>query len=305
MGHKSSMNTGKTVVVILAAAFVALAAYQAWRTWAGRSAKTAARTSAPVEIMVVAAGDFDQTISLTGTVSAENQTDVSSKVPGKIIAYRLPEGAWVERGQTVVTVDRDEVGVEFKETVVETPISGWLTRRYHDTGTQVAPGMPLFQVADYRRVKLEVSVPESDISKVRPGAQVRVAIDAWPDQAFPGRVRQVSPTVDYLSRTVRADIALANPGLKLRPGMYGRAEIKVRRLSKAVTVPSSSILDREQGRMVYVVRGGRAWASPVRVELDLGDRSVLAGGLSPGDSLIVSGHHSVGDSSLVEIVGAR
>jgi multidrug efflux pump subunit AcrA (membrane-fusion protein) len=299
------MSKIKKITIIIAAAVAALATYQAWRTISKRGAKAEVRNLVPVEIMVVKAEDFDQTISLTGTVAAENQIDVPAKVPGKIISYLYQEGAWVDKKSTVVTIDRDEVGVEFQEAVVEAPISGWLTKRYYDTGTHVSPGMPLFQLADYRRVKLEASVPESDISKVRPGASATVTIDAWPDQSFSGSVKRVSPTVDYLSRTVRAEIALSNAGLKLRPGMYGRAEIKVKRHPQAIIVPSSAILERDDGRKVFVVGGGRAWSRRVESALDLGDRTVLASGVSAGDSLIVAGQHSVSDSSMVERVGVR
>ncbi len=299
------MRRFKTIVIIVAAAVAALAAYQAWRTISRRGAKSAKKNLVPVEVMVVKAEDFDQTINLTGTVAADNQTDVPAKVPGKIISYLYQEGAWVEKGSTVVTVDRDEVGVEFQQAVIEAPISGWLTKRYHDTGAHVAPGMPLFQLADYRRVNLEASVPESDISKVRPGASATVTIDAWPDQTFPGSVKRVSPTVDYLSRTVKAEIALANNGLKLRPGMYGRAEVKVKRLPRAIIVPSSSILERDDGQKVFVVDGGQAWSRAVETALDLGDRTVISSGITAGESLIVAGHHSVSDSSRVEIVGVR
>ncbi len=299
------MKSFRLVLIFIVLIIVTLAVYQGWRAYAKRRSAGERKNAVPVEIMPVSAQDFDQTINLTGTVVAENQTDVPAKVPGKVIAYRFSEGAWVERGQTVVTIDRDEVGVEFKETTVEAPISGWLTKRYADTGTQVAPGMPLFQVADYRRVKLVVSVSESDISKVRAGSQAQVSMDAWPEEIFMGQVKQVSPTVDYLSRTVKAEISLGNQGLKLRPGMYGRAVIKVRRWPQVVVVPSAAILERDQGLQVFVVSGGRAWSRPVEVALDLGDRAVLKQGLRPGDSLIVAGQHSVDDSSAVEVVGGR
>lgn len=293
--------------IVIAMAAVVMAAIGLRTALVLKSKRGAMRAAAaiPVSVQTVAPTDYDEVLELTGSVAAENQTDVPAKVPGKIIRYLLDEGAWVQRGQVVVTVDRDEVGVEFQEAVVEAPISGWLTKRYYDTGAHVNPGMPLFQVADYSRVNLEVSVPESDMSRVRPGQSATVTIDAWPDQAFPGSVKKVSPTVDYLSRTVKAEVALSNTGLKLRPGMYGRAAVKVKRHEKGTVIPTTAILERDQGTLVFVVEGGKAAARPVKVGLDMGETSAIESGLEFGDRLIVAGQHTVTEGSAVEIVGGK
>jgi membrane fusion protein, multidrug efflux system len=299
------MNRRNIIIAVIVAALAVLAAARIATTVSAKKGKTGATAAFPVEVLTVAPQDFDETLALSGTMMAENQTDVPAKMPGKIIRYLFEEGAWVEKGQTVVTVDRDEVGVEFKETVVEAPISGWLTKRYYDTGAHINPGMPLAQIADYHRVKLVVSVPEADISRVRTGAGVTATIDAWPDRAFRGRVSRVSPTVDYLSRTVKAEIAIENPELKLRPGMYGRAEINVRHHAGAIVIPTTAILERETGTQVFVVEGGTAAARAVSVQLDMGETSSLKSGLSFGDKLIVAGQHTVAAGSPVEIVGGK
>lgn len=299
------MNRRKIIIIAVAAVITVLVGARIISTVAARQGKTAVAAAFPVEVLTVAPQDFDETLALSGSMMAENQTDVPAKMPGKIIRYLFEEGAWVEKGQTIVTIDRDEVGVEFKETVVEAPIAGWLTKRYFDTGAHVAPGMPLAQIADYHRVKLVVSVPEADISRVRAGAGVAASFDAWPDQKFRGRVSRISPTVDYLSRTAKAEIAIENPGLRLRPGMYGRAEINVRHHTGAVVIPTTAILERETGTQVFVVEAGKAAVRPVDVALDMGEASYLKSGLSFGDKLIVAGQHSVAAGSPVEIVGGK
>ncbi len=293
--------------IIIAIAAVAVAAVGLRVAFVLKSKRGAMKAAGaiPVSVQTVAPTDYDEVLELTGSVAAENQTDVPAKVPGKVIRYLFDEGAWVDKGKVVVTVDRDEVGVEFQEAVVEAPISGWLTKRYYDTGGHVNPGMPLFQIADYSRVNLEVSVPESDMSRVRPGQSASVTIDAWPDQTFPGAVKKVSPTVDYLSRTVKAEVALSNTGLKLRPGMYGRAAVKVRRHEKGKVIPTTAILERDQGTQVFVVVGGKAASRTVKVGLDMGETSAIESGLEFGDRLIVAGQHSVTEGSAVEIVGGR
>jgi membrane fusion protein (multidrug efflux system) len=299
------MNRNKTIIAAILTVLVVLIGFRVVQSIRAKRGAVKEQALIPVEVLAVAPQDFDETLSLTGTVMAENQTDVPAKMPGKVIRYLFEEGAWVEKGQTIVTIDRDEVGVEFKETVVEAPIAGWLTKRYFDTGAHINPGMPLAQIADYHRVKLVVSVPEADISRVRTGAGAKVTIDAWPDNAFDGYVSKVSPTLDYLSRTAKAEIGLGNPGLKLRPGMYGRATVRIKHHAKAMVIPTTAVLQREGATLVFVVVNGKAAVRAVTVDVDMGETSAIKAGLAFGDKLIVAGQHSVSDGSDVKVIEGK
>jgi multidrug efflux pump subunit AcrA (membrane-fusion protein) len=296
---------GKTILIAIAVLIAVFIGYKLIKSAAGKKVTTEQVKKFPVEVVTIVPTDYDETINLSGTMMAENQTEVPAKVPGKIIKYLLEEGAWVEKGQNVVAIDRDEIGVEFKEASLEAPISGWLTKRYFDTGAHVAPGMPLFQIADYHQVKLVIQIPEAEISRVKVGAGAQISIDAWPDQKFYGSVSRMSPTVDYLSRTVKAEIAIQNPGMKIRPGMYARARINIKRHLKAIVIPTTAIIERETGSMVFVMENGLAASRQISVELDMGETSSVKAGLSFGDKLIVAGQHSVAQGSAVELVGGK
>jgi multidrug efflux pump subunit AcrA (membrane-fusion protein) len=296
---------GRNILIIAIALFAVLVGFRIVRL--AQSKKTALEESVkfPVEVITVTPTDYDETMSISGTIMAENQTEVPAKVPGKIIRYLFEEGAWVEKAQNVVSIDRDEIGVEFKEALVEAPISGWLTKRYFDTGTHVAPGMPLFQIADYHKVKLVVPVAEADIQRAKLGALARVSFDAWPEQVFTGAVSRVSPTVDYASRTVKAEISIPNSNLKIRPGMYGRATINVKHHTRAIVVLTSAIIERESGKQVFVVVAGKSSVRMVKVDIDMGETSSIKEGLEFGDKLIVAGQNTVADGSPVEITGGK
>lgn len=296
---------GKTIIIIILIAIVALIGFRVVKVALSKKNAKDEVTKFPVEVLTIMPSDYDETLNLSGTMMAENQTEVPSKVSGKIIKYLYEEGTWVESGQSVVSIDRDEIGVEFKEALLESPIAGWLTKRYFDPGARVNPGTPLFQIADYRRIKLAVSVPESDLSKVKVGAKVAVSIDAWPDNNFTGYVKKISPTVDYISRTVKAEISVGNEGLKIRPGMYGRAIINVKHFSQGIIIPTSAIIERESGKLVFVLDNDKASVRKIAVGLDMGDKTAIKSGLFLGDKLIIAGQHSVTDGSPVEVVGGE
>jgi len=296
---------GKNILIVILALVVAFIGFRIIKVALSKKGVKEANTKFPVEVLTITPSDYDETLNLSGTMMAENQTEVPAKVPGKIIKYLFEEGDWVDKGQNVVTIDRDEIGVEFKEAVLEAPISGWLTKRYFDTGAHVAPGVPLFQIADYHQVKLVVQVPETDISRVKKGAAAQVSMDAWPEQKFSGWVSRLSPTVDNLSRTTKAEIIINNAGLKIRPGMYARTSINIKRHLKGIVIPTTAIIEREAGTQVFVVENGQATVRQVMVDLDMGETSALKSGLSFGDKLIVAGQHSVAQGSAVEIVGGK
>ncbi len=296
---------GKKLLIIILSLFVILVGYRITKVTLNKKNTKGEVAILPVEVVIITPTDYDETLNLTGTILAENQTEVPAKVPGKIIKYLFEEGDWVNKGQNVVTIDRDEIGVEFKEAVLDAPIAGWMTKKYFDTGTHVNPGQPLFQIADYHQVKLMVQVPEVEISRVKKGAVAKVSIDAWPDQQFTGWVSKLSPTVDNLSRTAKAEIAIRNPGLKIRPGMYARATVNIKRHLKGIVIPTTAILQREGATQIFVVEGGNAVARAVTVDIDLGETSSIKSGLALGEQLIVAGHHSLSNGSVVKVIGGK
>ena len=107
------------------------------------------------------------------------------------------------------------------------PIGGVVTDRPVEVGAMVAEGDLLFRIASLDPLLVELDVYERDLALVRPGTKFSLAVDALPGKTFDGSVEYLKPTLDEATRTTKARATVRNPGSLARPGMYGRATLRV------------------------------------------------------------------------------
>jgi len=98
--------------------------------------------------------------------------------------------------------------------IVKAEQNGIVTQKYADEGEYATPGMPLYEVVDYRGIIVEAQLAESQVATVRRDAAVDVEIDAL-NETFRGTVEAVLPMADPVSRTFTARVRVDNPGLKI------------------------------------------------------------------------------------------
>ncbi len=110
------------------------------------------------------------------------------------------------------------------------PFDAILTSRNVEPGEVVTPGREVISLADLSRIDLKVFVDETQIGKIRPGQQVEVKIDTFPDKKYDGYVSYISPEGEFTPKIIQTrkervklvylvKIALANPNLELKSGM--------------------------------------------------------------------------------------
>jgi len=111
--------------------------------------------------------------------------------------------------------------------VITAPRSGTVVEKMVDAYAPVMMGMALYRIADLSSVWVHLAVHEQDLALVRSGQAVTVTSDSWPGERFAGRVALVEPALAAETRTASARVVIANPGQRLRPGMYVHADIAV------------------------------------------------------------------------------
>jgi HlyD family secretion protein len=141
----------------------------------------------------------------------------------------------------------DSSKVDLNYTVIKSPIDGVVIARKINVGQTVASQFTapvLFQVAnDLTKMQVETSIDEADIGRVKEGQAVRFSVDAYPNDTFLGEVTQVrySPTVTSNVVTYTAIVTVANPELKLRPGLTATASIVTGQAKDALKVPNAAL----------------------------------------------------------------
>ena len=110
-------------------------------------------------------------------------------------------------------------------TRVHSPVKGMVTEKRTEVGSMAVPGMPLLAVENSAAFHAEVAVDESLSGKLRPGAPVLVSIESI-NRRIPGKITEILPAVDPLSRTFTAKVSLSGAGL--RSGLYAKVRISAR-----------------------------------------------------------------------------
>ena len=188
----------------------------------------------------------------------------------------------------IAAVERD--GRVRNRFTLHSPISGVVAELGVREGMTVMPGATLFRLVDLSTVWVNAEVPESQAALLRPGAAVQARVAAYPGTTFEGRVGAILPEVDAASRTLRARIELANPGARLKPGMYATLAFAGERGKEAVLVPSEAVI-RTGARDVVIValEEGKFRAAEVEVGAEAGGRSEIRKGIKAGEQVVLSG----------------
>lgn len=186
--------------------------------------------------------------------------------------------------------------------VVKAPAAGVITDRRHDVGEFLPEGAALFQLVNMNPAKLVVDVPEQSVVEMQPGMNLLFRVDAWPDTVFTGAVSFVSSVALPQNNSYRVEAVVPNEDGRLKGGMIARVDVVRGRTEQAVAIPVSAMVPRRGDLVVFVEQGGRAARRVVRITRFVDDRAVLAGGLAPGERLILEGHRSLADGAAVQVV---
>jgi Cu(I)/Ag(I) efflux system membrane fusion protein/cobalt-zinc-cadmium efflux system membrane fusion protein len=180
------------------------------------------------------------------------------------------------------------------------PVSGYITERNALPNMYVQPETKLYTVADLSEVWVYANVFQTDLGKILPGQAAVITVDAYPDRMFTGRVGEVLPQVDMNTRTARVRIVLANPGLKLMPGMYVNVSLKIP-LGRRLVVPSSAVLHAGARQVVFVSRGEGAF-DPRDVETaeNAGEKIIIVKGLKAGETVVSSANFLIDSESQLQ-----
>lgn len=194
-----------------------------------------------------------------------------------------------EQAKSAVDQAKLAYGNAAENTVLRSPISGFVTAKNYDNGDMTSPQLPVVVIQQIAPVKAVIGVSEQYYSYLKKGAAATLSVDALGEETFSGVVTNIFPTLDPVTHTVSTEIEVANKDLKLRPGMYARVHLDFG-TKEALTVPDKAIV-RQAGsgaRYVYVFSGGKAVYRAVELGQQQGDLYEVVSGLNAGDQVIIS-----------------
>ncbi|MEI8185413.1 MAG: efflux RND transporter periplasmic adaptor subunit [Chlorobiaceae bacterium] len=180
---------------------------------------------------------------------------------------------------------------------IYSPFSGVVIEKMVQQGQYVNTGEVLFNIADLSTVWVEVEVYENEVSSIHIGQQVEVRSQSFPDKPSTGRIAFIYPFLDPKTRTVKARIELANPGMKLKPEMFVNTIIKVA-LTPTIAVPATAVMNTGKRQVVWVESSPGVFESrTVQVGQQAEDKVQILSGLRSGEKVAASGGYLIDSES--------
>ncbi len=183
----------------------------------------------------------------------------------------------------------DELKINLANTVISSPVDGFVGKRTLDPGASVGVNTSFISVVDIRTVRLVINVVEKDLRRIQQGTAVDVEVDAYPGEQFGGRVARVAPILDPATRTAQVEIEIANADFRLKPGMYARARFTIERHENALVVPTAAVVDQQGKLGVWVPEGNQPVFTAVTVGIEQEDLTEIVSGLTDGQRVISTG----------------
>jgi membrane fusion protein (multidrug efflux system) len=198
-----------------------------------------------------------------------------------------------------------------KNTRIFAPFAGTVVERMMEEGEVyfINPGLDpgysmrsgIVRLMQLDPVKVKFDVNEKDLATVKPGLQVEITLDAFPQQSFTAKISTVKSMLSILTRTAVAEIVLANPTGNFKPGMFARVSVHLPQ-SIGVFVPMNCItrLPGTGEEFVYVVENEVARRVVVERVFTLGNLVAITG-VSPNQKVVAEGKGRVEDGEKVMV----
>jgi len=193
---------------------------------------------------------------------------------------------------------------------VRAPFAGLVTQRNADIGDLVGPGAtnqtPMFAMADERRIRIYVNVPQQYSAAMHTGLTATLKLPDYPDQSFPAILTDQSHAIDQRNGSLQVQLKTDNPELKLQPGGYAQVHFALPGVSTQLIVPSGALVLREHGSQLGTVTGihnglGHVHLIPVIVGRDLGGKVEISSGLAPSTQIIANPPDSISEGEAVRV----
>src|SRR6185437_14326647 len=191
-------------------------------------------------------------------------------------------------------------GKPITDLTINSPVSGYITEYNALPNMYVQPSTRLYTVANFSQVWVYAQVFQIDVGRLKPGDRAQITVDAYPGKVFAGRIDQILPQVDLTTRTVRVRLVIANPGLKLKPGMFVNVDMRAP-MGRALVVPASAVLQSGTRQLVFLYQGnGRIKPTEVTLGPSTEQGFIVLSGLKTHQRIVTSANFLIDSESQLQ-----
>lgn len=178
-----------------------------------------------------------------------------------------------------------------------------VAQRFVNAGETVSAGTPLLRIVELNPITAVFFVTERDYAKLAVGQLASLDTDAFPGDRFGGSVERIAPVFSETTRQARVELLVSNSDLRLKPGMFIRASVKLERVDNATIIPEQALTRRDDRQGVFVVNsdGKTARWQAVETGVRQGNKVQITGAELSGQ-VVVLGQQLLEDGSALRIV---
>ena len=263
--------------------------------------QTQNRPAVPVSVMKIKTTEIAEQLKIIGDIRSLYQVDIFSKVSGVIRSEKVGLGEQVSKDLVLAEVQQDIPGMEFTPVKIEATQDGIISLDLVEEGARITPQQKLYTIQRIDQVYMVGRVLESMLSHLKTGWIVPVKVDAFPQEIFDGKITEISPVIDPVSRMGEVKIQIANSRMKLKPGMFAQAEIKVSS-HPGLLVPIDAIIRRGANQYIFKIENDIAHQIKIETGIAFDDNMEVFNQLKEGDRIVVFGQNLLNDLSAVQVV---
>jgi RND family efflux transporter MFP subunit len=194
---------------------------------------------------------------------------------------------------------------QYENTFIKAPVSGTISKRYIERGAFIAPGTPVIDLIDTRKMKFITWFDASNMLRVKTGQPVKITTGLYPGLSYDGIIKVIGIKPDESKRyRIQAEVK-NNSARPVIPGTDGTIMISLTRDQKNITIPRNCIVGTVIEPKVYVIEGNMAKLKSVIIAEINDGQVIISDGLKENDEVVLSGQINLQDDTKVTIKNVK
>ncbi len=251
----------------------------------------------------LAVKSFERTKNLYETTAGAAVSQAQYEQAELAASSASVDSARVQLSQAQIGLD--SVMDQLEDADLKAPITGVVSALSVEAGQTVGSGQIIADVINMDEVYVDIQVAENVIGSLNVGDEIASSIPAVTSDEVIGVIDWVSPAANLTTKLFPVRVVFDNTDHVIKPGMFVNLNISILEASDSVIIPSNAILERTDGKIVYVNKDDTAEMRYVETGFDNGASTIVLSGLSAGDEIVVEGQQFIEDGSLLSVLGGE
>jgi RND family efflux transporter MFP subunit len=196
-----------------------------------------------------------------------------------------------------------QVSNQLKYSSLRTDRPGVVSGISAEVGQVVGPGQIVINMVDEKELEIEIYIPEHRICELQKASQIKVTFWALPDLVVAGKIREIAPMADPISRTYKVRVSLLKQMPEIKPGMTAAVEIFTPDDQTIIAfIPLSALYQTNETPCVWIVREEKVTLRPIKTGAFGNNRVQVTAGLKTGDVIVTAGVHKLREGQKVKVM---